>query len=59
MSTNSIQKPPSLRSAPPVSKTANEKQKHESDTLDEGLNETFPASDPVAVSVTHVVIAKK
>ena len=27
---------------------------HESETLDEGLEESFPASDPVAVSVTRV-----
>lgn len=27
---------------------------HESETLDEGLDESFPASDPVAVSVTRV-----
>ncbi len=29
-------------------------QKHESELLDEGLEESFPASDPVSVSVTRV-----
>ncbi|RYZ89146.1 MAG: hypothetical protein EOP06_09750 [Proteobacteria bacterium] len=59
MSTNSIEKMPTQPSAPPVSKAANERRKHENDMLDEGLNETFPASDPVAVNVTHIVTPKK
>jgi hypothetical protein len=28
--------------------------KHESELLDEGLEESFPASDPAAVSITRV-----
>jgi hypothetical protein len=37
-----------------VDKSAEEKQNHESDTLDEALKETFPASDPVAIGVTRI-----
>lgn len=29
--------------------------KHKSNLLDEGLDESFPASDPVAISVTRIV----
>jgi hypothetical protein len=38
----------------PVSDTVETTRQHESETLDEGLDESFPASDPVAVSVTRV-----
>jgi hypothetical protein len=31
--------------------------RHQSESLDEGLRETFPASDPVAVSITRIVPA--
>jgi len=31
---------------------ADEKKRHESDLLDEGLEETFPASDPPAMTTT-------
>jgi hypothetical protein len=29
--------------------------KHKSELLDEGLDESFPASDPTAISITRVV----
>jgi hypothetical protein len=29
--------------------------KHTSELLDEGLEESFPASDPMAVSITRIV----
>lgn len=29
--------------------------KHKSELLDEGLEESFPASDPAAVSITRIV----
>jgi len=29
--------------------------KHKNELLDEGLEETFPASDPTAVSITRIV----
>ena len=29
--------------------------KHKSDMLDEGLEESFPASDPTAISITRIV----
>ncbi|ALK98460.1 hypothetical protein AB595_06475 [Massilia sp. WF1] len=29
--------------------------KHASDLLDEGLEESFPASDPAAVSITRII----
>lgn len=29
--------------------------KHKSELLDEGLDESFPASDPTAVSITRIV----
>jgi hypothetical protein len=31
--------------------------KHKSELLDEGLDESFPASDPTAISITRVVPA--
>lgn len=31
--------------------------KHKSELLDEGLEESFPASDPTAISITRVVPA--
>lgn len=31
--------------------------KHKSELLDEGLDESFPASDPIAISITRVVPA--
>jgi hypothetical protein len=40
-----------------VNKIAEEKRNHESDTLDEALKETFPASDPVAIDVSRIVAA--
>jgi hypothetical protein len=30
---------------------------HQSESLDEGLSESFPASDPVAVSITCIIPA--
>jgi hypothetical protein len=33
--------------------------KHESELLDEGLEESFPASDPTAVSITRIVEDRK
>jgi hypothetical protein len=30
-------------------------EKHASELLDEGLEESFPASDPAAVSITRIV----
>jgi hypothetical protein len=32
---------------------------HENELLDEGLEESFPASDPAAVSITRVIDDKK
>jgi hypothetical protein len=32
--------------------------KHREAALDEGLRESFPASDPLAVSISYVVIHK-
>jgi hypothetical protein len=32
---------------------------HENELLDEGLEESFPASDPAAVSITRIVEDKK
>lgn len=29
--------------------------KHKSDLLDEGLDESFPASDPTAISITRII----
>jgi hypothetical protein len=37
--------------------TAEPSLRHQSESLDEGLRETFPASDPVAVSITCIVPA--
>lgn len=31
--------------------------RHQSETLDEGLDESFPASDPVAVTITRIILA--
>lgn len=28
---------------------------HKSDLLDEGLEESFPASDPIAISITRII----
>ena len=33
-------------------KQAENKKKHQEDLLDEGVEETFPASDPVSVKIT-------
>lgn len=29
--------------------------KHKSDLLDQGLDESFPASDPTAISITRII----
>lgn len=34
---------------------AEQSPQHQSDSLDEGLSESFPASDPVAVNITRVI----
>jgi hypothetical protein len=54
-----VEKMPSQDQSTPATKAANEKRKHENEVLDEALEETFPASDPVAVSMTHIVTTKK
>ncbi|QRM29918.1 hypothetical protein [Microvirga sp. VF16] len=33
-------------------KSSENKKKHEDELLDEGVEETFPASDPVSVKIT-------
>lgn len=33
-------------------KTSDSKKKHQDELLDEGVEETFPASDPVSVKIT-------
>ncbi|MGE0230403.1 MAG: hypothetical protein AB7O39_10700 [Flavobacteriaceae bacterium] len=39
-----------LQNAPPAKRTAAERKKaHDEELLEEGLEETFPASDPVAI----------
>jgi hypothetical protein len=53
MSPRSLEsKHPPMQTEPVVSDR--KKLKHDSDALDEALVESFPASDPVAVSVTRV-----
>ena len=40
----------------PTDPASQARSKHESDALDEALVESFPASDPIAVSVTRIDI---
>jgi hypothetical protein len=42
-----------------VHEAAEMSPKHESELLDEGLEESFPASDPAAVSITRVTEDKE
>ena len=43
---------PSGTSAQPDQKRTEDSKKHDSELLDEGIEETFPASDPVSVKIT-------
>jgi len=43
---------PTPSTATPASAPADPPTAHEQDVLDEALEETFPSSDPIAVSIT-------
>jgi hypothetical protein len=49
------------QTAPPrhFHEAADMSPKHESELLDEGLEESFPASDPAAVSITRITEDKE
>lgn len=38
-----------------LKEAAEENLEHKSDLLDEGLDESFPASDPTAISITRII----